>query len=526
MVKQTSNIESIKKFVFKGLETTKKKGVNAYIYYRVSSLKQEQDGKSLEWQKELCDEYCQKKGFTVVEYFGGKHESAKTDEGRKEFMRMIEAIRKGKPKVNHIVVYSYDRFSRSGDTSVMNELRELGVKIHAVTQPVDDDTPSGRFFQSMHVGYAAWENAERETKCKEGMVAKLKKGEVVTKPPIGYDKQKMVGEKKKQCVINDTGLLIRQAFYWAAEENVSQTEIMLRLENMGLKFSLSQLSRIFRNVFYIGYIKNSLLEGELVKGKHEPLVSEEIFMKVNGLLDQNSRTWKVNKENDDLPLKGFCKCSQCNGSLTGYFANGYWYYKCKKTSCRLNLSAEKINKLFLCILEQFKINPALIPSVQKLLEEVYWKLNENDLRRVKPLKDEITKLNKELETLEENLAFGRGVTKELYNKYFAKHTGRISQIEKELAQMTHEGSKLDDFLKMALEGANNLLKIWQLLDYRGKQRLQYLVFPKGILYSKEKRQVLTPEINKIFASIDDIARVLEVQGITDSDEKERLLQQL
>ncbi len=524
MVKQINNIESLKKFVFRGQPVTKKKGNNAYIYYRVSSLRQELDGKSLEWQKKTCEDYCLNNGLNIVEYFGGTHESAKTDEGRKEFMRMIDAIKKGKPKINHIIVYSYDRFSRSGDTSTIKELREMGVKIHAVTQPVDDDTPSGRFFQNMHSGYAEWENAEREKKCREGMIAKLKKGEVVTRPPMGYDKRKVPGDKP-QCFINDKGRLLKQAFYWAAEENISQSEILLRLEPMGLKLTAPQLSQIFRNVFYIGYIKNTLLDGELIKGKHEPLISEDIFLKVNGILENNAHGWKINKENDALPLKGFCKCDVCKGSMTGYEVNGYWYYKCKKASCKTNVRASHLNYLFTSRLLEYKVNPAVEPALKKILEATYWNLNQSDLMREKPMKEEITKLKKELEALEENLAFGRGITKELFDKYFAKHAGRIAQVDKELAQMNHEGSKLKKYIDSALESSNNMLKIWQLLDYRGKQRLQYLVFPAGIVYSKTKDQVLIPEVNKIFLSIAQIAKVLEnPEFIKSGEDKEKLPQ--
>jgi site-specific DNA recombinase len=353
MVKQINNIESLKKFVFKGQPAPEKKGINAYIYYRVSSLKQETEGKSLEWQKKICEEYCAKNGLVIVEYFGGIHESAKTDEGRKEFMRMMDSVKKGKPKINHIIVYSYDRLSRSGDTSLIKELRELGIKIHAVTQPIDDDTPSGRFFQSMHTGYSEWENAEREKKCREGMIAKLKKGEVITRPPIGYDKKKPAPGQKAQCVINDKGRLIRQAFYWAAEENISQAEVILRLRPMGLYLTPPQLSKIFRNVFYTGIITNNLLPGMLIQGKHEALISEEIFMKVNRILDNNHHGYKINKEQDAVPLKGFCKCGICGGSLTGYLVQKkYWYYKCKNKECHLNVPADHLNYLFTEKLEE------------------------------------------------------------------------------------------------------------------------------------------------------------------------------
>src|SRR3974390_464350 len=82
------------------------------IYTRVSSREQAENNSSLESQKRYCTEYASKKGYRVAGYFGGTFESAKSDE-RKEFKRMIEHVKKDRG-IDTIIVYSYDRFSRSG----------------------------------------------------------------------------------------------------------------------------------------------------------------------------------------------------------------------------------------------------------------------------------------------------------------------------------------------------------------------------------------------------------------------------
>ena len=45
-------------------------------------------------------------------YFGGTYESAKTDD-RKEFNRMLSFVKRSK-NITYVIVYSYERFSRSG----------------------------------------------------------------------------------------------------------------------------------------------------------------------------------------------------------------------------------------------------------------------------------------------------------------------------------------------------------------------------------------------------------------------------
>ncbi len=51
--------------------------------------------------------------------------------------------------------------------------------------------------------------------------------------------------------------------------------------------------------------------------------------------------------------------------------------------------------------------------------------------------------------------------------------------------------------------------MWRSADYDDKQKLQYLMFPEGLLYNKEKRGVRTPRVNSLFVLIASSVRVLE-----------------
>ena len=44
-------------------------------------------------------------------------------------------------------------------------------------------------------------------------------------------------------------------------------------------------------------------------------------------------------------------------------------------------------------------------------------------------------------------------------------------------------------------------QLWVSSDYSDKQRLQYLIFPDGILYNKENNPVRTPRVNSLFTAI-------------------------
>jgi len=136
----------------KSPKENKRESGYAVTYTRVSS-KVQTDNASLDTQKQHCEEYTKKKGIEVIAYFGGTHESAKTDE-RKEFKQMLAFVKRNK-KVSNIIVYSYSRFSRTGigGAKITEELNRRGIYVRAVTQEADASTPSGEFQQNIYYSF-------------------------------------------------------------------------------------------------------------------------------------------------------------------------------------------------------------------------------------------------------------------------------------------------------------------------------------------------------------------------------------
>ncbi len=153
----------------------------------------------LAWKVQLkaCTDYAQKQGLEIVGSFGGTWESAKTDE-RKEFQRMLTFVKNRGKKVSHIIVYSHERFSRTGENAIWlgKKLRESGIRIVAATQPIDTSGPAGVFQQNILFLFSQFENDLRREKIMASMVEKLSKGGWMGKFPIGY---KAIHEKRLQA---------------------------------------------------------------------------------------------------------------------------------------------------------------------------------------------------------------------------------------------------------------------------------------------------------------------------------------
>lgn len=92
----------------------------------------------------------------------------------------------------------------------------------------------------------------------------------------------------------------------------------------------NRLSAALSNPFYCGVISHSLLGGKVVEGKHEKLVTREIFLKANVEKGKIPHSYNANLLNDNLPLKLYAKYEGCGENLRGYLVKkkNFYYYKC------------------------------------------------------------------------------------------------------------------------------------------------------------------------------------------------------
>jgi len=345
----------------------------AVMYTRVSSKEQADKNLSLETQRKTIQEYADRNGIEIAGQFGGTYESAKTD-GRKEFKRMLEFIKRNKASISHVLVYTLDRFSRTGGAAIKlaTELREqYGIIVFAVTQPTDTSNPSGVLHQNIQLLFSEFDNQLRRQRAIAGLREQFQKGVWAAPTPQGYDIVKINGERK--LVINEEGKKIRRAFIWKAS-GMKNEEILGKLRALGLHMYKQQLTKIFKKTFYCGLINHGLLDGKIVEGTHEPLVSKEIFLQANEIHQQSPGYGVPHKKEDDhVPLKLFVQCGDCGQPLTGYIvkAKGIYYYKCRTTGCRNNKNAEKMHRLFEELLSQYTVREEPISSVRLGLEFAY-----------------------------------------------------------------------------------------------------------------------------------------------------------
>lgn len=495
----------------KGKKKSKSAGGNCVIYTRVSTKEQADTNFSLSTQKKACEQYAQHLNLRVVGYFGGTYESAKTDE-RKQFNNMLSFVRKSTDKISRIIVYSVDRFSRSGANAIYisEQLKQQGISVCSVTQPADTTTASGSLQQNIQFIFSEYDNQQRREKCMSGVREALLRGEWCTSPPTGYDIVKTNGEKK--IVVNAKGKLLRKAFYWKAHDKLSTEEIRRKLSALGVKLSSQRMSEIFRNPFYCGLLVHNLLEGHVVEGKQEKLVSSQLFLQVNGVLSENKQGYSIEPENEEIPLKQFYKCEGCGKYLRAYkaYKNQKYYYKCNTTGCKCNRKADDLHDKFRERLSEFSLN--VNEDTRYLIREqmiaTFNQLNEQNEETEKELRAKLTEINRKLERLEERYILEE-INQGMFDKYNKVFSDEKKNVEQELSKCQVGVSNLEEYVDFALEASSKLTTAWDLGDYRQKQELQFLIFPKGILYNRKNDECRTEEVDEIFgyfASLNSVLR--------------------
>jgi site-specific DNA recombinase len=459
-------------------------------------------------QKKYCENYAKANDLNVVSYFGGTHESAKSDD-RKEFKSMLKYAKQS-GSIGYIIVYSYDRFSRTGSSAsqITHELLKQGIQVKAVTQEVDATSPSGKFQQNLFYMFSQFDNELRRDKTITAMSDLLRKGYWLWTPPLGYVNTKKYHKAVDWNIeIDENGKLLKKAFKWRLQNTYTNAEIVRRLNAAGMKINEKRLHEIFKNPFYCGILVCKMLPGEIIEGKHKPIVSKEDFLIINS--DRSSQVKEYKTDNDSLPLKLFAYCEACSTPLTGFLVKqkGLYYYKCRTKGCGCTKSAKKLHEEFVNNLAKYEVDPKYAEIIKEVMVYTY-DANTKELRTNEAnIKKELSVLKTKTETIEERFAIGE-INSDIYKKFKTKFDAEQKNLMLNLANSSITSSNLQIAIEKALKMSSNLSELWASGDLHQKKKIQKLIFPSGIGYDKLKGRVQTKKVNSIFSSIPLITKDL------------------
>lgn len=254
---------------------------------------------------------------------------------------------------------------------------------------------------------------------------------------------------------------------------MSLSQIRVKLSSMGLKISEKALGRIFQNLFYCGLITSALIPGEVIEGHHEAMVSQDVFLKVHELMNNNNFGYKITPTHDSLWLKNFIICHVCHIPYTGYkhtknTGQVYFYYKCNTRACKKNRRDYKVNNSFLEFLKQFELDPKLKVPILTVMKEYFSELHKDHLEEFTLVEANLKGIQTKIEHLDEKYVSGE-IEKDLYNKLKDKFEIEKKSVSEKIGKSEISISNLNSCLEKVTEICSNLLEFWHLLNIEKKK---------------------------------------------------------
>ena len=455
--------------------------MKAVLFCRVSSKDQEETGYSLSAQEKLLKSYAEKKDFNVAKVYSIS-ESASGKKQREMFCEMMRFVQKNNIKI--IVCEKVDRLTRNFRDAVMidewlekHEERQIHlVKDNLMLHKNSRSQEKFNWGIGILIAKNYIDNLSEEVK--KGQQEKLSQGHLPGKPPIGY---KTIGDSghKIHVIDEDKAPLIRKMFELHATGNHSLTSLSMEMYKLGLRNALgkkyvkSRIHQLLTEPFYYGKIR---WNNKIYDGKHEPIISKELFDRVQVILKRRNAP-KYSKH--FYLFKGLVKCAECGGSITWEKQKNIVYGHCnryrnctQKTYYKEYELENKIQEVFGDL--QIK-NTRIVEWIRKALKESH--KDEIDFYNTS-----LSELNRRKEQIERRLdvlyddRLDEKITEDFYENKFKQYSDEKEQIIQSISKYSQANNKYFELGMNIYELSQRAKEIYQRANLDEKRQLISLVF--------------------------------------------------
>lgn len=301
------------------------------LYIRVSTDRQAKEGDSLEEQESELKKFCDYRNFRIHQVYIERGKSGGNTK-RPEYQKLIKDIDNG--KINAVVVKKLDRLSRSlmDFEQLMVKLQAKDVGFISLRENFDTTTAMGKAMLRVALVFAQLEREQTAERIKDVFAWRAEQGlyNGGTRP-FGYDSvsSELIPHKQERKVIEfifKTFLELKSTTLVANECNAMGFK-----RRSGILWDKREIHKTLKRPVYKGVIQ---WNGDLFKGIHQPLISEETFDNVQAIFKERDFASPRNQ------IKGLLKevfvCGRCHNHMRPHYTkkkngNVYRYYRCATT---------------------------------------------------------------------------------------------------------------------------------------------------------------------------------------------------
>ncbi len=432
-----------------------------------------------------------------IDYIFREVVSGETIAARPQVQKLLAEVEQG--VWSGVFVMEIERLAR-GDTIdqgiVAQAFRESGTKIITPLKTYDPNNEFDEEYFEFGLFMSRREYKTINRRIQRGRIASAQEGKaVISTPPYGYDKVKIIGGKGFTLVPNEREAKAVSLIYELYKEGMGMTAIAEKLDLLRIKprrrerWSRSTINDILKNPVYIGKIrwayrtekkfkdssgiKRRRVKNEnfiLTEGLHPAIISQETYDEVQKIRASNT----AGRTKKDLalknPLSGIVFCKKCGALMRRLGENRHTGYdslycpnkNCETVSAPLSVVEQRITTALARLLAEYKIQT----------EPAKTQENSMDLRKhvISVLKKELKKCEKQLENTYDLVESGV-YTKEDFIRRSKELTERRNLLYNEIAaeeaelrsDRVPESSSVkvgifENYGSLTIEGKNRLLK--------------------------------------------------------------------
>ncbi len=310
-------------------------GTKFFIYARKSTDDKDRQVRSIDDQLAEVRELASRRGLHVVDVLLEKQSAKKP--GRPVFNEMLTRIERG--EANGILAWHPDRLARNMlDGGRIIHLLDTGV-LSDLKFPTIDFQPNsqGKLTLAMLFGMSKYYVDNLSENIRRGQRQKVRNGIWPMVAPVGY-----VNDRSTRTIVIDpvAGPLVRKAFELHATGNYTLDRLTDTVNAMGLvshqrtyrgkpckgrALTRPQYHRMLQNPIYYGVISYG---GELHEGKHQPLISKQLFEQVQAVMSRKSKPKSPALKS--YLYRGMFRCGECGCFITTETQKGHNYVHCTK----------------------------------------------------------------------------------------------------------------------------------------------------------------------------------------------------
>lgn len=503
----------------------------AVAYIRISDRKQI-EGESPETQRKVIQQYADDNNIKILEWFFDEARSGKNAD-RKELQNLLQFATKNAKKIDLVLVYRLNRGSRdamSYYSCVKAILVGKGIGIRSASEPMVDDTPIGRFLEGVIVLNGQLDNEIKGSTTTDNMRSLAMQGYWQHGPLLGYEKHTIyndVGKPRPTLKPDATAPLIikllnrfgegdinpMQLHRYAVEELKIKTKPYTKKDGTRVPPKLigkNGIYQILKRPEYAGYVHDKFTNYELVEGKHEALISKELYWHNQKLLSKKVKVKETySKHNPTYPLKEVLLCIGCNKPLygsapkTGGGKSNSARYHCYRKGCedvqKRSLGIGETHEAWLAMLRHVQPTDGFLRGYKEILIRQAAKENERINAKVKAQREVLddiadTRLNAIEDRLLEKDEKRKNELSELIERLDNRKLDAKDKLDELEAQQTVQEAKIT----YAINHMHDIAKQWLDADYDLRVRFQTMLFPQGTTFDMTTRHFGTEQISPLY----------------------------